>query len=57
MGLVIAILLVALVIGILSVVIEGLLWLLFIALVIAAGAFVLGWLRGGPRRRGTTPGT
>ena len=52
MGLVIAILLVALVIGILSVVVKGLLWLLFIAILLAAAAFVLGRRRGGSRRTG-----
>jgi hypothetical protein len=51
-GLVIVILLVAIVIGVLSVVIKGLLWLLFIALLLAVAAFVIGWLRGGSRRAG-----
>jgi hypothetical protein len=54
MGLVIAILLVALFLGILGVVVEGLLWLLFVALIIAVAAFVVGRVRGATRGSGRT---
>jgi hypothetical protein len=53
-GLVVAILLVALFLAVLSVVIKGLLWLLFIALLVAVAAFVVGRIRGGSRRTGRT---
>lgn len=52
MGLVIAILLVALFLGVLGVIVEGLLWLLFVAAIVAVAAFVVGRLRGGSRRTG-----
>jgi hypothetical protein len=51
-GLVIAILIVALILGVLGVIIEGLLWLLVVAVIVAIGAFVVGRLRGGSRRTG-----
>lgn len=45
MGVVIAILLVAIVLGVLGVIVKGLLWLLFVAILVAVGAFVYGWVK------------
>jgi hypothetical protein len=49
MVLVIAIVVAAIAIGILSVIVKGLLWLLAVALLLVVVAFVVGRLRGGSR--------
>ena len=46
MGIVIAVLAVAVVIGVIAVAVEGLLWLLGVALAIVAGVAVIRWAQG-----------
>jgi hypothetical protein len=52
-GLVIAILLVALLLGLLGFIVKGLLWLVFIAAVLLLAAVVIGWVQRGMRRHDT----
>lgn len=49
MGLVIAIVIIALLLGVLGVIVEGLLWLLFIAAAVLLVAFIIGFVRGRSR--------
>lgn len=46
MVIIIAIILIALLFGVLGVIVEGLLWLLFIGVALLAGAFIVGAIRG-----------
>lgn len=46
MGIVIAIVIIALILGVLGVIVEGLLWLLFIAAAVLLVAFLIGVVRG-----------
>lgn len=46
MGIIIAIVLIALLLGVLGVIIEGLFWLLFIGAALLVGAFIVGSIRG-----------
>lgn len=51
MGVVIAIIVIALVLGVLGAIVEGLLWLLFIGILLLVAAFVYGAMRGRSSRR------
>lgn len=46
MGVIIAVIVIALLLGVLGVIIEGLFWLLFIGIALLVGAFILGAIRG-----------
>lgn len=46
MVIVIAVVVIALLLGVLGAIIEGLLWLLFIGIILLAGAFVYGAIKG-----------
>lgn len=46
MIIVIGVILIALLFGVLGVIVEGLLWLLFIGIALAVGAFIFGAVRG-----------
>ncbi len=49
MGVIVAIIIIALLLGVLGVLIEGLLWLLFIGIALLVAAFVFGAMRGRSR--------